>query len=392
MLVLSLVLALCVPSPPAAAQAAVRETVAENLNWPVSVAIVPETVPGFPAGAILFNERITGNLRVLVDGILRPDPVVSVAVEASGEQGLLGLALDPDWAASPWAYAYHTYFNASLARDSNRVVRFGLGEQPPRMEVVLDGIPAGFVHNGGILGFAPDATLFITTGDAQDMANSQDNGTLAGKILRVNRDGTIPTDNPIPGSPVYSLGHRNVFGLAFHPVTGTPYISENGPSGNDEVNLVEPGRNYGWPIVQGGADDPRFVDPILTFTSTIAPTNLAFYTGANASLRNALFLGDWNRGVLQRIELAPPDFRDVASMTVADTLGPNGILDVEMGPDGHLYVSTPNAIYRLIAPADGPLPPSGVPAVLLVVLAVIAAAVVLIAWGVIRQRRGPPPR
>ena len=376
-----------------------REVVASGLDWPVSLAFLSQAAHGYPVGAIFYTERFTGDIRVLIGGQPRPLHVGNVPVETNGEQGLLGLALDPDFLSAPWIYAYHTYFNGTLGRDVNRVVRFWLGPQvppgPPRMEVVLDGIPAASVHNGGIIGFAPDGTLFITTGDAANAANSQDNATLAGKVLRVNADGTIPASNPIPGSPIYSLGHRNVFGLAFHPVTGRPYISENGPSQNDEVNIVEPGRNYGWPLALGVANDPRFVDPILTYQAIIAPTGLAFYTGTNSSWRNSMFLGDWNRGIIQKIDLGGTDFRQVIGMEQVDDIGSSGILDVETGPDGTLYVSSPDTIYRFIGPRDGGTggttpPQTPVPTVVYIVVALLVAVAAFATWTVLRSRRAPP--
>ncbi|HLB68153.1 MAG TPA: PQQ-dependent sugar dehydrogenase, partial [Thermoplasmata archaeon] len=157
------ILALLVLAPHGAAQGGfVREVVASGLDWPVSLAFLSQAAHGYPAGAIFYTERFTGDIRVLIDRQPRPLRVANVPVETSGEQGLLGLALDPDFLSSPWIYAYHTYFNGTLGRDVNRVVRFWLGLQvpagPPRMEVVLDGIPAASVHNGGIIGFAPDGT------------------------------------------------------------------------------------------------------------------------------------------------------------------------------------------------------------------------------------------
>src|SRR3972149_4074712 len=162
------ILALLVPGPHGAAQGEfVREVVASGLDWPVSLAFVSEAAHGYPAGAIFYTERFTGDIRVFIGGQPRPLPVGDVPVETNGEQGLLGLALDLDFLSSPWIYAYHTYFNGTLGRDVNRVVRFWLGPQvppgPPRMEVVLDGIPAASVHNGGGIGFAPGGPPFITT-------------------------------------------------------------------------------------------------------------------------------------------------------------------------------------------------------------------------------------
>jgi len=351
------------------AAATIAEPVATGLDWPVSFAFAPN-------GSILYNERFTGNLRAIVGGRLVPGALGNVSVETAGEQGLLGLALHPSFAADPWAYVYQTYFNESEVGVVNRVVRLWAGPAPTRgAEVILDGIPASTFHNGGILGFAPDDTLFITTGDATNPANGQDNGTLAGKVLRIREDGTIPPDNPIPGSPVYSLGHRNLFGLAFHPATGRPYVSENGPFADDEVNLIEPGRNYGWPDVTGAARQPRFVDPIVTYAEVIAPTGLAF-------AGDDLFLGDWNRGIVQRIVLAPPEFRTFVRNETIAAFGSQGVLDVETGPDDSLYLSTTDAIYRIVFTGDASWSP--LPFVLGAVAVAVPAAVV--AWIVLRRR------
>jgi len=351
-----------------------RETVASGLEWPVSFAFSPD-------GRIVYSERFTGRIRIISGGAVQAGEVGNVSVETAGEQGLLGLALDPDFEMSAWVYVYHTYRSESIGDVMNRVWRFPAGGPPSgASESVLDGIPAGTFHNGGILGFAPDKTLFITTGDTTTGGNSQDPLSLAGKVLRVHRDGSVPSDNPFPGSPVFTLGHRNVFGLAFHPGTGLAYVSENGPSADDEVNVLDAGANYGWPVVLGSANDSRFHDPILTFPSVIAPTGLAFYVGRVSAWGHSLFLGDWNRGVLQRIVLAAPEYRTVlATETIVD--GSAGILDVEMGPDGFLYFSTPDAIYRLRAQdADGILP--------FVAFGVVAfAAIAGASWVVLRLRR-----
>src|SRR2546426_11345233 len=268
---LVLVLLAALPSAPPARALATRVAVATGLDWPVSFAFVPQGAPlgplRAPAGTILYNERLTGNLMAVANG-QSLGRVANVTVSTNGEQGLLGLALAADYRAAPWAYVYYTSYR-NITLPVSRVVRLWLGPPgvpgQPTMEVVLDGIPAAGNHNGGILGFAPDGTLFITTGDAGGPGNAQDNASLSGKVLRINRDGTIPGNNPLPRSPVYTLGHRNVFGLAFHPITGEAFVSENGPSQDDEVNALEPGKNYGWPAVTGAAGDPRFVDPILTY-------------------------------------------------------------------------------------------------------------------------------
>lgn len=341
--------------------AIVRELVAGNLEWPVSLAFPPD-------GQILYNERFTGKLRAIAGSSPVGGELGNVSVVADGEQGLLGLALDPDFETNPWAYVYHTYFNASAGRAMNRVSRLTIGLAPSPPVVILDGIPAGTFHNGGIIAFAPDGMLFVTTGDALNPAASQDPGSLAGKVLRLHRDGRRPADNPIPGSYAYTIGHRNIFGLAFHPETGRAYISENGPVSNDEINFLEPGGNYGWPHVTGIANDARYVDPIVVYADVIAPTGIAF-------LENDLFLGDWNRGVLQRIALSPPEFRRVLGNETIDRFPANGILDVEAGPDGALYVSTPDAIYRLRLSI-----PAGLSLALLVAVLVLVSGAGIGVW------------
>lgn len=315
--------------------------IASGLAWPVSFAFAPD-------GRLFYNERFTGRVMAIPDGGGPPEQVANVSVLTDGEQGLLGLALDPDFETSPWVYVHHTTFDGGLGGPVNRVVRILLGV-PPRSETLVDRIPAAAFHNGGILGFAPDGTLFVTTGDATDRASAQDLASLAGKVLRVLRDGRVPPDNPFPGSFVYSLGHRNVFGLGFQSATGRPYVSENGPSEDDEVNALVPGGNYGWPDVTGTAGMPGLIDPIWTYPAIIAPTGLAFCASCGVSAwEGDLFLGDWNRGILQRIDLAPQGDRAVG---VEDlwSFGARGVLDVETGPDGHLYASTSDAIYRMNA-------------------------------------------
>ncbi len=220
------------------------ETVAEGLDTPWDLAFAPD-------GRIFFTER-PGRLRVIEGGRLRPEPVATIPeVVERGEGGLLGLALDPDFAGNGHLYLYHTY-SGSDGGLRNRVVRYTLADRAgargltePR--VILDDIPAAAIHNGGRIAFGPDGKLYVTTGDAAAPALAQDRDSLAGKILRLNPDGSVPDDNPFPGSPVYSYGHRNPQGLAWQPGTGQLYATEHGPSAHDEVNLIAPGDNYGWP-------------------------------------------------------------------------------------------------------------------------------------------------
>ena len=310
------------------------EVVAENLDVPWSLAFAPD-------GRLFFTER-SGRIRVITKGRLEPEPVAVLRVAAVTEAGLMGLALDPDFSRSGYLYVMYTYRIGDQLR--NRVSRLTERDGKAADEyILLDNLPAGNIHDGGRLKFGPDGKLYITIGDAGASAFAQQRDTLAGKILRINRDGSIPPDNPFPGSPVYSLGHRNTHGLAWHPVTGKLFETEHGPVGNDEVNIIEAGRNYGWPQVQARAGNPEFVDPILVFNPSVAPSGATFYQGDK--------LGEWTGNLffaglvgqqLHRIVLKAPDFREVESHE-ALYLGEYGRLrDVVEGPDGFLYFATNN--------------------------------------------------
>ncbi len=321
-----------------------------DLDWPTALAFAPD-------GRIFFAERFSGTIRIIRDGAVLPLPFYTLSNTAtSGEQGLLGLALHPDFPATPWVYAYHTFDDPSGGL-YNRIVRIrASGDNGTSLEVVLDRIPAGSIHNSGVIAFGPDGTLFALLGDATSPNLAQDLSALNGKVVRLNADGTVPSDNPFVGvvgaNPyVYSYGHRNMFGIAFHPESGRVYVTENGPQDNDEVNLLVAGGNYGWPDVRGKANSPSYIDPLIAYTPSIAPTNAAFYTGTDfPASRGDLFFGDWNTGRLHALALQPPFGTAVVSETIMGT-APAGILEVEMGPDGKVWLTTSSTIYRVV-PAE----------------------------------------
>src|SRR5258708_36134284 len=250
--------------------------------------ILPESLEdfGFPTtlafsknGKAYVSERITGRLWQIDQQEHRLVKTFSIAtVVGHHETGLLGIALDPDFEKNKYIYCFYTV--GTNEKDlKNKVVRITDDDKSDNKKetVLLDNIPAGMIHNGGILAFAPDDTLYIGVGVNNDIKEqAQDTKTLNGKILRINKDGTIPKDNPFPNSPVYSYGHRNIFGLAFHPKTKKLYISDVGPDKNDEINIIEKGGNYGWPEVMGMSDDKRFINPIQTYTPVITPVQNVF--------------------------------------------------------------------------------------------------------------------
>jgi len=258
------------------------QLVAAGLQAPWGVDLAPD-------GRLFVTER-AGRIRIVQlgpGGGLRAEPWATVPASTSdGEKGLLGIALDPDFTRTGFVYLYYSYA-APNGATRNKVVRMrdanGRGVEET---VLLDGIPGANNHDGGRVKFGPDGKLYATTGDAENGANAQNASSLGGKVLRLNKDGSIPSDNPTAGSAVFSLGHRNVQGIAWHPDTGALYETEHGPSNpfpnccNDEVNLVVPGGNYGWPTVRGKAGDQRFRDPLVDSgtVETWAPSGAAFAT------------------------------------------------------------------------------------------------------------------
>lgn len=198
------------------------------------------------------------------------DPVVH-----DGGSGLMGLALAEDFSESGRAYVYYTYRGSAGLMNRIAEVRFDGGSWRETRSL-LDGIPGHQLYNGGRLAIGPDGNLYATTGWIHDEAVPQDIGSLAGKILRLRLDGSVPADNPFPGSPVYSYGHRNPQGLAWDP-QGRLFSAEHGESANDEINLIQPGRNYGWPVAQGD-DAPNGMEApaAASGSTTWAPSGIAF--------------------------------------------------------------------------------------------------------------------
>ncbi len=303
----------------------------EDYGFPITLAFSQD-------GRVYLTERISGRLwRIDREGhrVIRTFPVVPLLEH--NETGLLGMALDPEFETNGYIYCYYTA-GGSEKDFKNRVVR--ITDDGENETVLLDNIPAGFIHNGGIIAFAPDNTLFIGVGvpnETKDLA--QDISSLSGKILRINRDGTIPADNPFPHSPVYSYGHRNIFGIAFHPTTGKAYVSDVGPDRNDKINIIERGANYGWPLVTGVTRDARFTNPIRTYTPTITPTQNVFVDGH-------LYFGSYNEGSVHKLTLSGGNYDKVVKDEIVYKGTPRGVVGVFYGPDREFYVTTPSSIIR----------------------------------------------
>ena len=313
------------------------ETVADNLTIPWSIDWLPE-------GAALFTER-NGNLRMIQDGKLIQESLLSLSV-AGVEGGMLGVAVDPDFEQNNYIYLYYTY-NEFLTT-SNKVVRYQLdGKTVTEDKVLIDGIPGGPFHDGGRIQFGPDGKLYITTGDAGDPELSQDLASVAGKILRINSDGTIPEDNPWDDSPVYSIGHRNPQGIDWDEL-GNLVATEHGPSGwrdsaHDEINVIIPGKNYGWPDVIGDESMEGLTNPILhTGNDTWAPSGAEFYDGDKIPQWSGKYFVATLRGShLHMIDFDLENNKVISHEKLfQDEFG--RLRDVQTGPDGYLYILTSN--------------------------------------------------
>lgn len=247
------------------------EIIAENLSVPWAIDISNE-------GNIYFTER-SGTIRIIENGKLNPQPLTTFSAPFinEGEGGLMGIALDPNFSQNHYIYVIHSYLEGNQIY--NRVIR--LIENNNRAFIdrtLLDKIPGGQIHNGGRLKIGPDQKLYITTGDAGNSALSQDPTSTAGKILRLELDGSIPKDNPIINSPIYSLGHRNPQGLTWNS-KNVLYESEHGQLAHDEINIIQPGANYGWPLVQGNEESTEVTiqKPLIhSGEDTWAPSGIAF--------------------------------------------------------------------------------------------------------------------
>ncbi|MFC3575416.1 PQQ-dependent sugar dehydrogenase [Streptomyces yaanensis] len=261
-------------TPSAKGSVRVVRTVAQNLKTPWGLAALP-------GGGLLVSSRDEGTITRIDEKTGKKTELGAVpGVSASGEGGLLGIALSPGYAADHLIYAY-------LTTDSdNRIVRMlydakkPAGQQLGAPDTVLKGIPKGFIHNGGRIAFGPDGMLYAGTGESGSGGLAQDLKSLGGKILRITPEGNPAPGNPFPDSPVYSYGHRNVQGLAWDSRQRL-FASEFGQNTWDELNAIKPGGNYGWPDAEGTSADPKYINPIAQWhTDQASPSGTAYAEGS----------------------------------------------------------------------------------------------------------------
>jgi glucose/arabinose dehydrogenase len=325
------------------------EVVAENLRHPWGMAFLP-------GDGILVTER-AGRLRLIKSGKLLPSPIAGLPrIKEKGQGGLLGIALHPDFQHNRWVYL--SYAGKGRGGYGTEVLRGRLkGLQLHDAQVIFRALPKsrGGRHFGSRLVFGRDGTLYISLGDRGERPAAQDLNDHRGSLIRINEDGSIPPDNPFVGQPnvkpeIYTYGNRNIQGMALNPCSGDLWSHEHGPQGGDEVNIMQPGVNYGWPVITYGVNygigtqigegthKTGMAQPIYKWVPSIAPSGMTFYSGAPfPRWQGNLFLGSLKFGLLVRLEV------DGNRITSEERMldGRYGrIRDVVQSPDGYLYLLT----------------------------------------------------
>tara|TARA_Y100000590_G_scaffold125017_1_gene143061 strand:- start:130 stop:1227 length:1098 start_codon:yes stop_codon:yes gene_type:complete len=312
------------------------EIVATNFDRPWSIA--------FADDRIFVSEKI-GKIHVVTPSGLLDSPLISLDTPEIFGGGLLGITTHPDFETNHFLYAYHTYEeNGNLW---NKVIRITENDnQSKEIKTIIDKIPGSPFSNGGVIKFGPDGKLYIGTGSVSDSSDEPQNlNSLTGKILRLNDDGTIPSDNPFSESYVFSYGFRNPTGLAWDS-NGTMFATEFGPTKNDEINIITPGSNYGWPDIQCFSSNTDFVNPLECFDPGLEPGGIIFYSGDKLKVGNKMILATQKATNLFMVEIEDDGVNLERMLS-----GLGRIRDVAQGPDGYVYILTTNTDGKAF-PAD----------------------------------------
>jgi glucose/arabinose dehydrogenase len=320
---------------------------------------VPTAFTFAPDGRIFYGERFTGQIRILNPANGSNSLFFTVPnVATAGEQGLLGIALDPGYPSKPNVFAYVTRTVSGVTE--NEIIRLRDSNGTGSGMKIIYRAPANSNHNGGRILFGPDKKLYAVVGEAGVPANAQNLNETRGKVLRMTPGGAVPSGNPF-GTLVWAYGIRNSFGFTFDPQTRRLWETENGPECNDELNLVVKGGNFGWgpaekcsspppAPVNTNQDGPNPILPLTFYTPTVAPTGAAFCAGCGlgSASEGHLFYGTNNTHQLREVTLNGAR-TGVAAETLAYTHS-SAIFSVERGPDGTLYFSDASGIYKVSAP------------------------------------------
>jgi hypothetical protein len=355
----------------------------DGLNFPVAFKFAPD-------GRIFYNEKNTGNIRIILrNNTLLQAPFATVpGIFTDGESGLLGIALDPSFSTNNFVYVYYTYRD-TLSYTHGHIARYtangNIGINPVDIFDVASSAPNTIYHNGGYIKFGPDGKLYAQVGEFHQDQRAQDPSGTDGKILRMNNDGSVPNDNPFPGTLVYATGFRNGFGFDFDTSNNRFIATMAGPSSDDKILIIVKGGNYGWPTCVGYCHDSRFIDPIVDFTQIVTPTGIATVNP------DMYVFGEWNTGNLEQLQLDTTG--NVVSMTQIYT-APSGIISVETDLNNTVYFTTQNAFYTYSSPKLPPSTPSGnnsSPAIsqmlTTIILLVVTVGVAIVVLLIIRRRR-----
>ena len=300
--------------------------IAENLIKPRAIAI---------SGDRIFVTEKDGLIRVIQNNTLLESPLATLRTADVFDGGLLGIALHPNFSTNHFMYVFMTYEENDILW--NKILQITESENKlVTAETIFDKIPGSSFTNGGFIKFGPDNKLYVGTGTVSDASHlPQDLNSLSGKILRLNDDGTIPNDNPFPNSSVYSLGHRNPQGMTWDD-SGNLFVAEFGPEKNDEINLIQAGKNYGWPEQQCSGNE-NFEDAILCYDPSIEPGGILYYSGDTLDFESSFIMASMRSANLYQV-----DFDEGLSSQKSILSGIGRVRDVVESQDGSLYVITSN--------------------------------------------------